>query len=107
MRFLGASLLCIALIAGGCAYPSTSVDVSDNRPTIAVKGASANSVLHVDGLSMGLANKYNGSPNVLLVEPGTHKIEIIDNGKTALSQKVFLGEGENRTFSVGTVGGGR
>jgi len=57
-------------------------------------------MLYVDGLSMGRAQQFDGDTNVLVLEPGTHKIEVISQGKSLLSEKVFFGGGEIKTLSV-------
>ena len=51
---------------------------------------------------MGLANQYDGKTSV--VEPGTHKIEVVNQGKIFLSEKVFLGVGEFKAFQIHTSG---
>lgn len=98
MKYALVSIVMMSLVIG-CSYPTTQVRVTDERPTIAIQGAPANAVLYVDGLNMGLANTFNGS-QLLILEPGTHKIEIKSQEKTLLSEKVFLGEGTAKIFSV-------
>ena len=93
------TLMALVLVSA-CSYPTTEVRITDNRPAIAIKGASEDALLYVDGLSMGLAQQFDGHAQVLLLEPGTHKIEVISQGKVFLSEKVFLGGGEVRTLSV-------
>ncbi len=99
MKLFAASALILFLVIG-CAYPSSDVRVTDERPKIAVKNAPPNAVIYVDGLRMGLASKFNGDPSVLLLEPGRHKIEIKSDGRTLLSEDVFLGESVLKTFVV-------
>lgn len=83
----------------GC-YPESEVRVTDNRPKIAIKNAPENAVVYVDGLKMGLASQFNGDPNVLLVEPGRHKIEVRSDNRILLSEDVFLGESALKTLTV-------
>ncbi len=99
MKLFAASVLILFLVIG-CAYPSSDVRVTDERPKIAVKNAPPNAIVYVDGLRMGLASKFNGDPSVLLLEPGRHKIEIKSGGRTLLSEDVFLGESVLKTFVV-------
>lgn len=94
----------IMILALGCAYPTSGVKVSDNRPTIAIQNAPEGAILIIDGLNMGLANQYDGQNKALLVEPGTHKIEVVNQGKIFLSEKVFLGVGEFKAFQIHTSG---
>lgn len=103
MRHLLIIFIMITMIAG-CAYPGTTAQVVDDRPSIAVQGAPKDAVLYVDDLNMGLADTYDGRPKVLLLEPGKHKIEIKSEGHILLSEKVFLGSGSMKTFSVVSPG---
>jgi hypothetical protein len=54
----------------------------------------------VDGLNMGKAGLYNGRERALLLEPGTHQIEVMSQGNVIHSERVFLGEGELKTLKV-------
>lgn len=84
----------------GCTYPTSGVRVLDNRPSIAIQNAPNNAILVVDGIDMGPANNYNGRDKTLIIEPGTHQIEVLSFGKTLLSEKVFLGQGELKLFKI-------
>ncbi len=79
--------------------PATTVRSVDSRPSIAIKGASSAAELLVDGLKMGKAQAYNGEPQTLILEPGTHKITIIENGVVIYEQKIFI-ESELKTITV-------
>jgi len=95
----------LALLLTGCAMPSTVVRTVDTRPSLAISGAPAGAMLVVDGQNAGRAEAYDGertdgSPRVLLVEPGTHEIEILDRaGKVIFRQKIFV-ESETKTIQV-------
>jgi hypothetical protein len=92
--------LAAALVLAACAGPTTTVRTVDTRPALAVAGAPAGSMLHVDGAVAGDAQFYDGHPNVLRVEPGTHLVEIRDRaGNVVYSQRVFL-ESELKTVQV-------
>jgi hypothetical protein len=92
--------LAAALALAACAGPVTTVKTVDTRPALAVVGAPAGSVLHVDGVPVGDAGAYTGQPDVLRVEPGTHLVEIRDRaGKVLFSQRVFV-ESELKTVQV-------
>ena len=99
MRLLLVSLAVVITLVN-CAYPTTGLRVPDERPSIAIKGAPDDAILHVDGLNMGAASSFVGVSQVLLLEPGTHKIEVKSQGKTVLSENIFLGGGEVRTLVV-------
>jgi len=85
--------LCIATIIAvtmGCSMPVTAVKSVDGRPSISITDAPKGSVLFVDGISMGIANKFDGHPNILNIEPGTHKIEIKNDNGVIYQQTIFV-----------------
>jgi hypothetical protein len=87
--------LCILLLVG-CAMPTTRVQTVDDRPSISVHGAPRGAVLFVDGLSMGAANQYDGAPNILRLEPGTHEILIAKDGAVVFTERIFLGSAHKK-----------
>jgi hypothetical protein len=100
------SLLVIAVLICSCTMPATTVRTIDNRPTIAIIGASKEAILYVDGISMGKANLYDSqprddsqTPNVLKVEPGTHRVKVTDQNITIYDKDVFV-ESELKTITV-------
>ncbi|MGA2781548.1 MAG: hypothetical protein ABSF13_06450 [Smithella sp.] len=97
MRFFYIIVLIMTII--GCSMPATTVRSVDSRPSIAIKGASSTAELLVDDLKMGKAETFNGEPQTLTLEPGTHKISIIDNGTIIYEQKIFV-ESELKTITV-------
>lgn len=96
--FLTAAMLLIGAL--GCVEPRTNMRVVDGRPKILVKDAPKGAVLYVDGVSMGQADAYQGDPSVLLLEPGTHLIEVKAFERLLFSQRIFFGGGELRTITV-------
>ena len=94
----------VIVLLSACALPESSVNVGDERPRISFSGVTKGDVFFVDGLEMGSAQQYNGKPNVLLLEKGRHKVEVRSSaGKILLSEEVYLGSTETRTFSIGQV----
>jgi len=92
--------LALALAAAGCVGPTTTVRTVDTRPAIAVVGAPSGTVLYVDGVAVGDPSSYDGNPNVLRVEPGTHEIDVRDrSGQSLFKQRVFV-ESELKTVQV-------
>jgi hypothetical protein len=89
-----------AFIVAACALPETTVKTGSLRPHLAVKGAPADAVLIVDGLSMGAASQFDGNPNVLAVEEGVHLVEIRRAGKAVHSEKAFVSNGETKVIHV-------
>ncbi len=89
-----------ALWLAACPMPQTVVRTADTRPSIAVVGAPPGSVLFVDGQRVGEAAAYAGQPNVLIVEPGSHEVDVRDAAGTVLfRQRVFV-ESELKTIRV-------
>ncbi len=96
MRTLAALLLALA----ACVGPTTTVKTVDTRPAIAVVGAPSGAQLLVDGAPVGAADRYDGNPDILRVEPGTHDVEIRSaSGAVIFRQRVFV-ESELKTIQV-------
>jgi len=96
--FLIATLSLIALAA--CSMPNTTVRTTDTRPSFAIDGAPDGAILYVDGQQIGEANKYDGQPNVLVVEPGTHAVVVKGvDGAPLFDRKVYV-ESELKTIKV-------
>ncbi len=92
--------LALALAAAACVGPTTTVRTVDTRPALAFAGAPSGTVLYVDGMAVGDPSAYDGQPNVLRVEPGTHEIDIRDRaGQSLFKQRVFV-ESELKTVQV-------
>ena len=93
-------LAVLALVLAACAMPSTTVKTTDTRPSLAIAGAPSGSQLFVDGNAFGEAGAYDGRPRVLLVEPGTHVVDVRDpSGRVLFQQTVFV-ESETKTVQV-------
>ena len=90
----------LMILLAACSVPSTVVKTPDTRPSLAFEGAPEGAVLFLDGVRTGPANQYDGQPNVLRVEPGTHLVTIKRaDGAVLLEQKVFV-ESELKTLKV-------
>jgi len=91
----------LSLLVVACtSMPSTTVKTPDSRPSLAVTGAPAGSQLFVDGKPMGEAAVYDGRPRVLLIEAGTHLVDVRDKaGRVLFEQTVFV-ESETKTIQV-------
>jgi hypothetical protein len=97
--------LIVLTLMSACSGPISAVRVPDNRPAIAIQGAPADAILYVDGLSMGAAQQFDGRTQVLVLEPGPHKVEVIRRGKRVLSEQIFLGEEGTKTLTISEGGG--
>jgi hypothetical protein len=93
-KLLWLIFIVVCFFLHNCSLPITKVETADSRPVLAIKNAPENSTLFIDDLLVGNANDYNGSPRVLLVEPGTHKIIIrTHTGDSIHSQSIFVESG--------------
>jgi len=87
-------------LAAACAMPATTVRTPDTRPALAFQGAPPGAVLWVDGRQVGDPAAFDGQPNVLRVEPGTHQVTVrAADGTVLLEQRVFV-ESEQKTILV-------
>jgi uncharacterized lipoprotein YajG len=88
------------LVLAACSMPGTTVRTTDPRPGIAIDGAPDGAILYVDGQRIGEANKYDGQPNVLTVEPGTHTVVVKGaDGAPLFDRKIYV-ESELKTIKV-------
>jgi len=83
-------LLALTTALAGCSMPVTTVRSVENRPGIAIAGAPADALVLIDGVSAGTAASYNGEPNVLIVEPGTHRVVVHQGGTVLFDRQVFV-----------------
>lgn len=74
----------------GCALPSSVVKTTDTRPRISISGAPEKALLYVDGINMGNTSQYDGHPDVLILQPGTHRIQVYSNNEAIYDKKVFI-----------------
>jgi uncharacterized lipoprotein YajG len=93
------SLLAIIFTLCSCTMPATTVRTVDDRPTLAFKGVPEGALLYIDGLNMGSAAQYNGEPNVLTIEPGTHIVRVTFNNEVIYEQRIFV-ESSLKTITI-------
>lgn len=90
----------LVVLLSACAMPSTTVRTTDTRPSLAFEGAPAGATVYVDGILIGEAEKFDGQPGVLTVEPGTHHISVKGlDGTVLFERKIFI-ESEIKTIKV-------
>ncbi|WP_198969620.1 hypothetical protein [Xylophilus sp. ASV27] len=94
------ALFMMAAVLTACAMPETSVRTGSPRPAIFVKGAPEGATLFVDGLAMGAASQFNGTPQTLRVEEGVHLVEVRSGNAVLHSEKLFVSNGESRGVTV-------
>jgi hypothetical protein len=87
--------ICLLLLAA-CAMPVTTVRSVDTRPSISVSWVNEQADIYVDGIRMGRAADFV-EPNQLKLEAGTHRVSIVEAGKTTFEQTIFI-ESEHKTI---------
>lgn len=99
MKIFFITILSLVALAA-CSMPNTTVRTTDTRPSFAIDGAPDGAILYVDGQQVGEANKYDGQPNVLVVEPGTHTVVVKGaDGAPLFDRKIYV-ESELKTIKV-------
>lgn len=88
-------IICMMLLAG-CAMPVTTVRSVDARPSISLAGVNEQADLYLDGIRMGKAADF-AEPHQLKLEAGTHRVSIVEGGKTTFEQTIFI-ESEHKTI---------
>ena len=96
-------LVLITICVAGCAYPTSMVNTVDDRPRITIEGAPDDAQLYVDNLLMGEVGTYSDRNGSLVLQAGTHQIEVISGGRTIHSERVFLGQGTYKAIHVSGV----
>ncbi len=92
-------MLPIFFLLAGC-YPIHQARTVDDRPGLAIMGAPENAILYIDGVEMGRAAQFDGYFKTLLLEPGTHHVEIHEGNTVIHSSDIFLGEGTRREIKL-------
>jgi hypothetical protein len=98
-------LIAVSLCLSACGHPTEQVRTLDERPSILVNGAPAGAVLQVDGLIAGAVNGASGAPQAIRVEPGTHTIDVLNNGASIMHDRLFVSGGVITTVTVPSGGG--
>lgn len=83
-------LLCLIGALAACSMPTTTVRSVDTRPGLIIANAPEGATVLVDGISVGAASEYNGEPNHLLVDPGTHRITVRQGNAVIYDQQIFV-----------------
>jgi len=87
------------LFISACSMPVTNVRTVDARPGIIIAGAPDDALLIIDGLTAGKASSYNGEPNHLVLEPGTHRVQVQQGGRTLYDQQIFV-DSETKRINI-------
>ena len=95
-----------SMVVTGCVQvPTEKQGVVDLRPRMAFRVPEGNNTLtdarvSVDGLEVGKVGDYLDGKSALRVLGGNHVVRVFDNGKVFVDEKVYLGDGVDRTFLV-------
>ena len=81
-----------------CQNPRSSVRIPSTGPAIQVANPPKGALLFLDGKLVGQAQRFDGNPEVLQVEPGTHLVEMRQGDQVLLSEQLFFGGSELRTL---------
>lgn len=103
MNYLCAGLIILStLLLQGCNYPDAAqIEQKESRPAIGISGAPKGATVHVDGLEMGSASQYDGEKSVLLVESGTHRVEVKSAaGEVLHSETIFLSSSTTKIITI-------
>jgi hypothetical protein len=103
LALLGAAALSLVVLPACTQLPTEKQSVSDLRPQlsfrIADEGLRAARVL-VDGLDMGAVGDFAEGSAALRVLSGSHLVRVVVNGRSLVEEKIYVGDGVNRTILV-------
>lgn len=103
-KFAVAGVFISAFFVVGCTQlPTEKQKIADIRPQISFKvdGYNAKSArIIVDGLDMGVVSDFAEDKAAIRILPGTHSILVTLGNDVLLEEKVYLGDGVNRSFIV-------
>lgn len=108
VRFLSLLFVVFAyfLITACVQMPTEKKTIVDMRPSISFRAD--NSLAHgarvvVDGLDMGRVGNYLEGEGALRILQGNHLLRVVHDSKILLEEKIYLGDGVNRTFTLSGV----
>lgn len=103
LLFVGAAAVGVAPITGCVQLPTEKQAVVDTRPSLmfrADSGRAEGAQVFVDNLDMGRIDDYLEGEGALRVLPGTHLVRVVAGATVLLEEKLYLGDGVNRTLLV-------
>lgn len=96
------TLVCLMVLSACSSYPNSSVEQGGDRPSLVLQGGDENSVLILDGITMGSVSNFDGKPNKLLIEPGRHSVSIVDSQQNILYQtSIYVSHGQVKVVEIG------
>jgi hypothetical protein len=103
MRFALTVAFPLIFLPGCTQMPTEKQSVSDMRPQISFKAIDAQrhvARVVIDGLDMGALGAYLDGTAALRIVPGTHVLRVVQGTQVLLTEKFYLGEGVNHTFTI-------
>lgn len=92
--------LLITATAGCGGGPYRRVDTGRDEGYVLFSGGRSSQEVYVDGVNRGTANDFDGKPDVLAVVPGVRDVEVRQDGRVILRQRVFIGTGTTKIFDL-------
>ena len=91
MKKVLASFLFLFFVIGffGCGTPKEVTVGKGNEGLLMILCKPSDAEVFVNGVSMGEANRFDGKPGYIMLESGTHKIEIKKEGYAPYFREVF------------------
>lgn len=100
---LAAGLVATMQMSGCTQMPTEKQSVSDMRPQLAFKAESDRARfarVMVDSMDVGAVSDYIEGTAAVRVLPGTHRLRVIAGNEVLIDEKIYVGDGVNRTFNV-------
>jgi hypothetical protein len=88
----------VGFLLTSCTNPTEQIRSVDSRPSIFLKGAPAQANIFIDNLRVGIAEDY--AEKAILLENGTHVVEVKKNGRTLFSEKIFVSGAMTKTLLI-------
>ena len=106
-KYLVSAAFAVALVGtglSGCTQmPTERHGVVDLRPQLSFRydnDSLESARIIVDGLDMGAAGDYRDGKSSLRLLSGTHIVRVVLNGRTIVEEKIYAGDGVNRSILV-------
>ena len=93
-------ILPLVLLVAACSRPVVTVNTVDDRPHLQFTNAKSAATLSMDGVIVGPAADYDGVHKTLVVNTGTHLIEVRDGNRVLYSSQVYFGGDATRTINL-------
>lgn len=93
----------LTMLSACTQMPTEKQGVSDMRPQLSFKFHEerlASARVLVDGLDMGTISDYQDGKAALRVLPGSHVVRVELGGQPVVEEKIYVGDGVNRTVLV-------